>query len=136
LAAGVLLTAYSAVSLTPQLLDDITSDRAEQRGYAEGAFFWGVMVYFCGALIHRLLTAGPTLPTFEVGLAGGLRAFALGWGLGVTILSARVIGDSLRHFGEPPRNGSYLADVFFFVLTALIISTPGLVTAVLAKWLR
>jgi len=41
LAAGVLLTAYTAVSLTPELLDAITNDRAE-RGYAEGAFLWGV----------------------------------------------------------------------------------------------
>ena len=134
--AGILLTAYSALTMTPQLLDDITNDRAVERGYAESAFVWGVMVYFCRALIHRLTTIGPTLPTFEVGLADGLRAFGLGWGLGVTVLSARVIGESLRHFGEPPRNGSYLADAFFFVLTALIISTPGLVAAVLAKWLR
>ena len=135
MAAGVLLTAYTAVSLTPELLDAITNDRAE-RGYAEGAFMWGVMLYFCRALIHRLLTAGPTLPTFEVGLADGLRAFGLGWGLGVTVLTARVIGDSLLHFGEPPRDGFYLADAFFFLLVTLIISTPGLLAATLAKWLR
>jgi hypothetical protein len=53
----------------------------------------------------------------------------------VTVLSARVLGESLRHFGQPPRDG-YLADAFFFLLTTLIISTPGLVAAVLAKWLR
>jgi hypothetical protein len=52
------------------------------------------------------------------------------------VLGARVIGESLRSFGAPSANGSYFADAFFFLVVFLILSTPGLFAAVLAKWLR
>jgi hypothetical protein len=135
-AAGLLLTGYMALGSIPEILLAITRDQGVQRGYAEGVFAWGVATWSFGSLIHRLRTAGPTFPPFWVGVGDVLDAFARGWGLAVTVLSAREIGNGLRSFGTPPRDGSYLADAFFFVIVTLIFAVPGLCAAVLAKHVR
>jgi hypothetical protein len=135
-AGGILLTGYIALGWIPDILFAITREQGVQRGYAEGVLVWGVATWSFGSLIHRLRTAGPTFPPFWVGVGDGLDAFARGWGLGVVVLSARVIGDGLRSFGAPPRDGSYLADAFFFAVVTLIFSVPGLFAAVMAKRVR
>jgi len=133
---ALLLTGLFALGLIPQLLDALTREQGSIPGFATGVFWWGIATYSFGALIHRLVVYRAVLPTLETGLADFFAAIARGYGIGVTVLDARVLGDALGHFGDPPKNGTYIADAFFFVLVTLIISAPGLLFAVMAKWMR
>jgi hypothetical protein len=135
LVVGLLVTAAITAWNIPFLLDGLTTHRTSVPGLASSAFSCGVFGYAFGALAHRVAKYGVAEPTGHAALVAAFDVIARGWGLGVTILSARVLGEGLRSFGAPASSGSFLADGFFFVVTSLIVGVPGLLAAFTSWWL-
>lgn len=84
-------------------------------------------------VVRRLARRDYAWPTGWPLVARVLDGAARAWGIAWVVLGARAIGDALAHLGAPSRNGSYIADAFFFALVMLMLAAPGLAALWLAR---
>ena len=94
----------------------------------------GVFGYFSVALLLRLTRGLYAWPSPRMIVAETLMGYGRGWGVGVTILTARQIAQAIQGVMVPPV--STILDGVFFVSVTLMFALPGVIAFALGAILR
>lgn len=131
LLGGTAFSGFLFLGMLPSTVSALVSPPKYE--IASGVFYNALFGVAFVALVRRVVRWDLVWPTGWQLTANVLDGFARGWGAGVCVLSARVIGEAIQNGGGRNSNGSFVADVFFFLLVTLLVSIPGLAALALAR---